>query len=67
MEVETKIMSMLDIIIIISSIITTIGAVLGIIAFFMKKVLCPRFRLRAKLKRYKKIRFSEVKERKQKK
>ena len=67
MEVETKIMSMLDVIIIISSIITTIGAVIGIIAFFMKikwKVLFPRFRLKSKLKKYKKIRFSEEKEKK---
>lgn len=67
MEVETKIMSMLDIIILISSIIATIGAVLGIIAFFMNikgKVLFPKFSFKAKLKKYKKIRFSEKEERK---
>jgi len=67
MEVETKIMSMLDIIIIIGLILTPIAAVLSIIAFFMKikwKVLFPRFRLKAKLKKYKKIRFSVEKEKK---
>lgn len=58
---------MSDIIIIISSIITTIAAVIGIIASFMKiirRVLLPRFSLKAKLKKYKKIRFSEEKEKK---
>lgn len=66
MEVETKIMSVLDLMIIISSVITIIVGVLGIIAFFMKikwKVLLPRFRLKVKLKKYKKIRFNEEKER----
>ena len=65
MEVETKIMSMLDIISIIGLILAPIVSVLTIIAFFMKikwKVLFPRFRLKAKLKKYKNISLSDEKE-----
>ena len=48
MEVETKIMSMLDIFTILGIILTPIVAILAIIASFMKikwEVLFPRFRL----------------------
>jgi len=67
MEVETKIMSMLDIFTILGIILTPIVAILAIIASFMKikwKVLFPRFRLKAKLKKYVKIRSNEEEEKK---
>ncbi|KKM96773.1 hypothetical protein LCGC14_1174700 [marine sediment metagenome] len=60
-------MSIWDIIINISTIITIIVGILGIIAFIMKlkwKTLSPKFRLKRKLKKYKKIRFNIEKERK---
>ena len=55
MEVETKIMSMLDIFIILGLILSPIVSILTIIASFMKikwKALFPKFRLKAKLKKY---------------
>ncbi len=67
MEVETKIMSVLDIIIVICSIIATVAAVLEIIDFFMKrkgKALFPRLSFKAKLKSYKKISLNEEQENK---
>ncbi|TES96003.1 MAG: hypothetical protein E3J90_08885 [Promethearchaeota archaeon] len=67
MEVETKIISLLDMITITALILTLIVSVLSIIAFFMKikwGVLFPRLRFKAKLKKYKKIRFNGEEEKK---
>ena len=67
MEVETKIMSMLDIFTILGLILSSIVAILTIIASFTKikwKALFPRFRLKAKLKKYVKIRSNEEEEKK---
>ena len=67
MEVETKIMSMLDIFTILGLILSSIVAILTIIASFTKikwKALFPRFRLKAKLKKYIKIRSNEEEEKK---
>ncbi len=60
-------MSIWDIFINIGIIITTIAGILGIIAFIMKlkwKTISPKFRLKRKLKKYKKIRHKIEKEKK---
>lgn len=57
---------MSDILTTIGTIIAIIGGVIAIIAFIMKikwKALCPRWRLKAKLKKYREVRFGEQRER----